>query len=565
MKKNDLANEHKSKKNLGIKDFSLLSTSGTIGFYQECELTHIYVIEKKTNSIYHYFAILSYEEFLEKDENLRDIKLSDSLIKINKHYSLGIVKMRITLTEGMDIFTQLCNGSLTFKGKKIIIPQNFQLLPKTHIPGLWGYNGVMLSKILKPNLWGHRYIIEFISLDNPLKEAFSSDDFNKINKEIKRFLPIDLSSVYDRIGSFIFQFPITLVSGNAGISQDWCKAQLSIEVHPNFNHTDDLFTIVNTRFDDIVTGFNTFEGIFQNIDLDLGDSNNLEFKVFNKKNGLIYINSMGNYLKDFVLNFGFGMQNSEPRTIKYINGKIDEIELISHESSKSTQKLSYDIRTRNRILQNEIISKSGRFRSFYSEEREEALEYIRKILNDTASSSLEIWLWDPFLRQKDIFETLYYVRSFGITMKCITSFKKKKLQGDDKKHVRGCGTIRGYITSFKKKKNQEKGRKKYNKFKKSQITGFIENSNNLGINLELRAVHGNFGFDFHDRFLFFIPKNSDEIPTVYSLGASVNSLGKTHHLIQQTLDPRNIVKAFQELWDLLNNNESLIIKLPQDK
>jgi hypothetical protein len=190
---------------------------------------------------------------------------------------------------------------------------------------------------------------------------------------------------------------------------------------------------------------------------------------------------------------------------------------------------------------------------------------LRTILNDTASSSSEIWLWDPFLRQKDIFDTLYYVKVQGIIMKCITSIKKKKrLEKEarsnfDSLKAKVRGIIMKCITSIKRKKV----RSNFDSFKNSEKEKFIKNSNNLGINLEFRAVHKNYGFDFHDRFLFFIPNNSDEIPVVYSLGTSVNSLGKTHHLIQQTLDPRNIVKAFQELWDLLNNDESLIIKLPQ--
>jgi hypothetical protein len=277
----------------------------------------------------------------------------------------------------MDIFNQLCCGSLTFKGKKIIIPQDIQLLPKTHIPNLWGHSGAMISKILKPNFLGDRYILEFISLETPLKNSLEPHDFEKINTKILEHLSIDLSSMYDRSGSFIFQFPITLVSGNAGISSDWCKSHLSMDVHQSFTKSEELCSMVTTKLDDIVTGFSIFDGLFENLELDIGDSNNLEFKVVNKKNGLIYVNSMRNFARGF--NMHVGSQNSEPRIIKNSNGENTEIELFSYDLSKRTNRIDYNYRTNKRILNNEIISKSGHFKNFYSGQRDEVLGYIREL------------------------------------------------------------------------------------------------------------------------------------------------------------------------------------------
>jgi hypothetical protein len=123
-------------------------------------------------------------------------------------------------------------------------------------------------------------------------------------------------------------------------------------------------------------------------------------------------------------------------------------------------------------------------------------------------------------------------------MKCITSFRQ--------------------IKKFKKYKD-------YSSFRISERNKFLSQKN-LGVNLEFRAVHDNVGFNFHDRFLFFIPKEVDEIPRVYSLGTSINGLGNSHHLVMQASNPRNIVSVFQELWQILENNEdSLIIRLPERK
>jgi hypothetical protein len=532
--------ERRSKKEIGVNDFNHLTIDGILGHYKECELTHIFIVEKDSNSFHHYFAVLSYEEFKEFDKNRKESYLTKSLIKINNKYKMGISQMRITLQNASDIFNQLCFGFLNVNGTNFIISNNIQLLPKTHVPTLWGYDGVMLNKVLKPNFWGDKYILEFTAIENSMNNLFSAEELRTINAEILKVIQIDLSSVYDRIGSFIFQFPITLISGNALLSDDWCKAIVSISAPQEINYQKDLFCYVRTTFDDVVTGFHCHEGVFENIELNLGDSNNLEFKIFNRTNGLIYKNSMVNYLRSFNSNFGIGSSHSEPRIFSDSNGTRIEKKLLSYSMAITVgESISYDTRTNKRILQNEIIRKSGRFLNLHDGQREKALIFIRKAIDEKAPTCSEVWLWDPFLRQPDIFDTLYFIENQDILMKCITSFKKNKRQENE-------------TCSFEQFKEKEKN-------------NFLNNSvNNLGINLELRVVHENFGFDFHDRFLFLIPIKKDEMPTVYSLGTSINSLGKTHHLIQQSLDPRNIVESFKELWMLLDNKESVIIKLPED-
>lgn len=542
MVRKDLQNERESKKQLGRKDFKLLTADGIIAFYKECELIHVYLMEEDSEKLLHYFAIISYEEFKEVDKTQIDKFLTKPPKTINKKYKLGISQKRISLEDGTDFFNQLCTNSLSFNEAEFVLPNDLQLLPKTHIPGLWGYDGVILSKILKPNLWGDRYILEFISPENPINQFFSTEEINKINEEILNIIPIDLASVYDRIGSIIFQFPITLVSGDASISQDWCKANLSLNVHSKFHDSDDLYSIVQTETDKVVTGFAAYEGAYENLELNLGDSNNLEFKIFNKTNGLIYKNSMVNFLRSFSFNFGISSQNSEPRVFYNSDGKPVEIPITSQSSSKIGKENSYDTRTKERISKKNKTSKKYYFsKTFKDGEREDALRCIRDLLNSKATSSSEIWLWDPYLQQEDIFDTLYYLSIPEIKMKCITSLQNSKNDERRKKRIRD-----------------------FNHLKEMERDNFLQNSKkNLGINLDYRAAYGN-NIKFHDRFIIFIPKNEDYESTVYSLGHSVNGLGKSYHLVQSVYSPDDIVTTFKELWKNIEGDDYRIIKLPED-
>lgn len=68
------------------------------------------------------------------------------------------------------------------------------------------------------------------------------------------------------------------------------------------------------------------------------------------------------------------------------------------------------------------------------------------------------------------------------------------------------------------------------------------------------------GFAFHDRFLIF--PHAEPEPLAWSLGISVNAMGKEHHIMQKVPNGRLIADAFQDLWDDLNQSEQLIRKAP---
>jgi hypothetical protein len=85
-------------------------------------------------------------------------------------------------------------------------------------------------------------------------------------------------------------------------------------------------------------------------------------------------------------------------------------------------------------------------------------------------------------------------------------------------------------------------------------------SNYHGLRLEYRMKTGPAGWRFHDRFLIF--PGADRGALAWSLGTSVNSLGRQHHILQQVTDGQLIADAFRELWDELDTPECLIWKKP---
>ena len=139
----------------------------------------------------------------------------------------------------------------------------------------------------------------------------------------------------------------------------------------------------------------------------------------------------------------------------------------------------------------------------------------------------KVYLWDPYLTADDIIDTWYYNKIFGLSLYAITSSEATYKQ-----------TVAEWI--------------------EGQVKIFESRSNNYGIKLEMRCQHGEKGYHFHDRFIMVL--NEKEKPKVWSLGTSVNSVGKRHHIIQQVNNPQNIVDAFEELWREIDCPECVVWK-----
>lgn len=149
-----------------------------------------------------------------------------------------------------------------------------------------------------------------------------------------------------------------------------------------------------------------------------------------------------------------------------------------------------------------------------------------------------VWLWDPFLAPQDILDTLFYNPTVGTAMRALTLLMVP---------VSADGEHGG--------STKEDRRKTYGE-QLSNLPGNVH-----GLNIEFRSAHGLNGWDFHDRFLIF-PKSADDRAKAWSLGTSVNSLGKSHHILQQVENAQLIADAFQLLWDAVAHRENVIWTCP---
>ena len=154
----------------------------------------------------------------------------------------------------------------------------------------------------------------------------------------------------------------------------------------------------------------------------------------------------------------------------------------------------------------------------------------------------EIWLVDPYLSANDILKTVVFCGKYGINIKCLTHITT--INGNiatriEDKEVGGVGRTNATVMKFRE-----------------ILTNTIPEDSDM--KLEFRTASGTTGVSFHDRYL--ILKYGINKSRVWSLGISVNSLGKSHHILQIVQSPMDVIDTIDTIWGQSSTEACLIYK-----
>lgn len=535
-----MASQIDNLKNTINSEYKLLSERGNLGFYKSCEVTTIFLLDKLSKNVYNYFSIFVFEE---RGIETREIKyLTDKLLAISDEYRMGVCKYQLSMYEALDSFIQIANSEvLSNIGGKLQIGQ-LDLVNKQFVPPD-GTKEVNLNKCLKNNFINGSYIYEFFDTEKKRLSKLTKKQKEKMSEHIVKYAHINLHVLKDRIGNIIFQFPSNLVSISSISNKDDTSLNITLSTGKPIDGEDRYSILVINEFDDCITGIKYHDSKNnKNLKLDIGDTGNLiKTVVYDKKTDLVVYESNYSLMKKMYFRFNIGSQFPQKRTI--ITSKeenevvVESTEFMETprnmiENKKYWKEFVQERQYKERLEELERRMKFMQYGASQDFEENKALEDIRKLI--VLNSEKQIMLWDPYLSAKDILNTLYYSKQMGIQMRAITSSSSetRKINGENQQDA---------VTWINEQKNILKN-----------------NSNNYGINLEVRCQYGQFGWKFHDRFLLFIMR--DRTARVWSLGTSINSLGKNHHIIQEVSHPQYIVDAFDELWNKLNDKRCILWK-----
>lgn len=542
-------------------DFHTLIDCGVLNSCNYAEVVQVILLRKKDNVCLNYFTHVLFSSGFSEEES--SVFLTDRPISINSEYKVLITKEKIARDSVLDIL-QNAAKSQTWEWKEDkallddVFPMDLQFIPETDPTGSKTSDSTLVPielALYGSNFSGGYYLCELFSAKTVLAKSLSTDDNRKIQDEInKAKIGFNLESLFDRIGNIVCKIPMDIIRhkpvklsperGIAGrfILENSCTEPLEcvLQIILESDHT-----IIETRVEEMVF---SEKGEIREYSIDPNRYSN-RIILSDKKSGIIYYSAVRDY--SFGSNYyamitppQFGIQSSLKRII-VIDGQDKEIELtnIAGIGEVSIEKEIFEIEKRQHKWMTEYEYKHHFFRSFVVGQENEAIQTVIDICNDRDLfwDLEEVWLVDPYLSADDILKTVVYCGKYGISIKCLTHIAA--INGN--RETRTETTTEGeslFETTV------------------SRYNGILKNA--LGkqkdLKLEYRTVAGMTGISFHDRYL--ILKCGLNKSRAWSLGISVNSLGKSHHIIQIVQSPMDVIDTIDTIWNQSLREECLIFK-----
>lgn len=557
-----------------LEEFNLLTKREILGLFDHIELTEVvrYADGSKQPT-----NVLTIAVATQSATSAKTKPLNASRIRISrlKGYNFGVFRSILSI----DAFYNALNGwaqngvwepSIMPVSVGALTPVSKQFVPPN------SHTEIPLNAALKNNFFAGSYVLELFDIQKIAHSGFESSPsaLQELSECVSELVPLQLASLSDRLGNIVVQIPIDAV--RASFKTNGKRYKVEVAWHPEITPRDVIAT-VQTEYDKSIISFGqkTIQSGTLSIGKDPGHGGLYGFLWDVQNEIVLAATGEVSFIKTMFMNMV--PSQSEPRTIPQRIGDSEATQRISLSSpplpsligdnpntsiTKPIRKRSYDeerlkLAQLRQFVQYAEKPVSGSF------ERVRALSDVRRLI--ASHGALGVWLWDPFLSPQDLLDTLFYNPTSGAPMRALTSLKvPAKIPDNPLQTLRSAGSNKGLKVagSHSNKTDQKRGKdskadllKSY----KSELSNLP--SNFQGLSLEFRSAHGQKGWEFHDRFLIF-PKSEHDRAKAWSLGTSVNSLGKSHHILQQADNAQLIADAFQLLWDAVDHSNNQIWKCP---
>lgn len=525
------------------QDLQALLIGQPLGEYNCVEVTEIFAITDKGVPPTNIFTLMVAESRESKNLVLDEYAfVNDKPIKVSilKSWTIGIKTYLVSVDKAIEMFaTAESDNDWDSCGQKIKTSE-YGYKKRTFTPPD-SFETVPLNSVLKNNFNNGSYVVE---LTNQHKTEFSmffekTTLLQELADGILKYLPIDISSLSDRLGNVIFQIPVKAIQTRTTLLSNRKSIECKIAWHPDIQPRD-LIVCGYQEDDDfnkddfhIVHCSKTSESVT----IPFNHKGAYRLTIWDAESELT-LNSLAP--SSFITTIGFSsnVMVNEQRELYHNDGSRSTVPLIVHSDTRTVG----DKQRRNtnwskvRIYENNRgkLRESLEFVQYNPKgknkkiEHEKALLDIRSLINKYGENG--VYLWDPYLSPNDIVKTLFYSKFSNSTLRAISSLKEPPTE--EKNSI-------NYI---------------FDKYK-FEFESYAPEMK-IGIDLQFRSPRNNIGWKFHDRFLIFPDFN--KLPMAWSLGTSVNSFGQEHHILQKCSDARLILDAFNELWAEIDKDECLV-------
>lgn len=544
--------------------------AGVLGFYTLCEVTHVVGYADDAPAVpVNVFTILVFEDRLQEAPT-GPVFLNKDRIELKSlgGWKFGVVRYTATLPDIMQAVHGFgSSGQWSAAGTVLKLGEIVPVAPQFVPPP--ATESAQLNEVLKNNFWNGAYALEwFDSSKQNLKFLFDEPSrMQELSQAVQAYVPLRLASLSDRLGNIVVQLPVTILMAKFHKKGD--LDGLTAEIAWHSKATPRLLRATCAmEFDGAFLGYGSTEIQAPATSVPMHNNSGLNRAVVWDDHNQLILAATGplSYIRATSINMQ--LADPEPRvfTITRTDGSTDFHRVgIVQSGPFSTvggaDNYSYQEWIRRRIYAAEELRlmQERRFVQYQPDPSEQgashrtALDDVRILLNLHGQQAA--WLWDPYLSANDLLDTLFHCRYFSSDLRALTS--TKAIPRAPAKTLRE-KILERLISLIRRPPTDADAVTRFIADQQAALTS--PNSNHHGLRLEYRIKRGPAGWNFHDRFLIF--PNTPQGPLAWSLGTSINTLGREHHILQRADNGRLVADAFLRLWTQLDQPEHLIWKHP---
>ncbi|WP_415301790.1 VPA1262 family N-terminal domain-containing protein [Alcaligenes sp. SJTW-7] len=560
-----------------------LLSPGVIGNYKSFEVTEIVGFHKdRPKEATNFMSLLVAELAKPPTGGFSESKFLNDKKRIvlpETPWQFGVVRYRIATQRIFQALQNLDDTGEWKLGKSALRVGALTPLPPQFVASdavfSHPWNGV-----LKNNFWEGSHVLELF--DNQKTDVrFLLDEprlLKQLAADVMNFVKMGIDGLSDRLGNILIQFPVTVVTTSVSSS-----SKGDFLVQPIWHHgtpARQLRVSCEKYEDTTVEGYGSKDVTGSQATFPLySPGGGARYVLWDDQHQLVlgasaqtsFITSIGMDVhvvgesistREFCLPLLNGVQKSV--TIPLIDKRSPSI--IGTPTSNPREPWR-----ENRVFRDSLKSIQARrefvqYGGLSGAGTEDALQDIHALLR--AHGKIGAWLWDPYLDARDILSTLFYCPHKEADLRALTAGAEPPVATDSDiccKVATVCQRVEKWLRTRSfgsciglKLKAASPPKQSW---KDKQLEMFMNSmGNHKHLNLEFRIRQGNAGWPFHDRFLIFPSETGPA--TAWSLGTSINSFGKKHHILQKVADGELIRQAFLDLWDKLSGSDYLVWRTP---
>jgi len=545
-----------------------LLQTGLVGFYESFEVTEIVAFHADKKEPINLLSLFVGEPSASPKGGVSTLQcLNPDRIEVKGiDWKFGVFRYRTSPQFLFDVIQRYASEGLWKTGQKpmtvgrlsAVTPQFVH--PNFNDPHPW--NGV-----LKNNFWEGSHILELFDTKKENVRVLMNESrlLTELAQRVRAVVPIDIDGLSDRLGNIVVQLPVTVISTYVKGSKEGDQ-NFQIAWHPKA--TPRPLRVLSEIYDDFtVDAFDTKTIGSQPVKLNLrSPGGGARTIIWDDANSVLLGASP---VQTFVLAAGIGVHvvgedDAAERTRKFFlpdstgTQQPESVELNAQEKYNFVG--SAPDRPRDPWRQRRMFKLSARALQDSKEfvqyghhtgaMREQALEDVRWLIAKHGTSGA--WLWDPFLCASDVLHTLFFCPHKDVDLRALSNGDeppedKVDVAGKTQQAVMPAPTLVPAAATPKASTRSDE----WNSEQHDMLVSAA--GNRLGLQLEFRVRSKGAGWPFHDRFLIF--PREDGPALAWSLGTSVNSLGRSHHILQKVGNGELVHNAFLSLWDRLSSPE----------